>query len=126
MTDNVDISGILEAQQENNKVIHALEPASDFGKAIKHVVIAATRFMATITHVDTGSLKASERMLVKALRGEIFIDPNAVNPVSGERPAEYGIYENERGGEHAFFDRTVEASPRFVEQAAGMLVRAIR
>jgi hypothetical protein len=50
-------------------------------------------------------------MEVDGTEGKIYIDPGSVSPRRTKRkyrPAEYGIYENARGGEHAFYDRTVE------------------
>ena len=50
------------------------------------------------------------------MTGRIYIDPRAVNP-RGQKPSVYGFYENKRGGEHAFYDRTVEEFEEKTEDA---------
>lgn len=52
-------------------------------------------------------MRASERIEVNGLEGKVFIDPDTKNPRSKTPPVEYAVYENARGGEHAFADRTV-------------------
>ncbi len=106
----LSITGLQEAQAENAKVIAALKPDGEVGQAIKDLTITGHRFAIQVTHVWKylgGGLRAAHRMEVKGLRGRIYIDPRAVNP-RGQRPAVYGPYENARGGEHAFYDRTQE------------------
>lgn len=50
--------------------------------------------------------------------GHVYIDPGAINPRSRKRAAEYGVYEHKRGGEHAFFSRTVgEAGQQILANA---------
>lgn len=101
------IKGIQKAQQKNQRRIAALKPNSVFGQAIKTATIRAYRYAVSITHVDTGSLRASHRMQVHGLRGRIYIDPSAHNPRSGLPVRVYGPYEHSRGGSHAFYHRTV-------------------
>jgi hypothetical protein len=61
-------------------------------------------------------------MELKGLRGRIYIDPASVNPRSKQKPSIYGYYENKRGGEHAFYDRTVEEFSDKVEDAVFKVV----
>jgi hypothetical protein len=108
MSVEYEIRGIQEAQNDNAKRIAALKPQGELGQQIKDLTTSAHRYAISITHVLTGSLRASHRMEVKGLRGRIYLDPGAVNPRSKQKPSIYGYYENRRGGEHAFYDRTVD------------------
>lgn len=101
------IEGLQEAQADNQRQIAMMKPNGELGKAIKDVTAKAERYAISITHVLTGTLRTSHIMEVKGLRGTIFPSPTAVNPRTHQRPAVYGYYENKRGGEHAFYDRTV-------------------
>ena len=69
------IQGLQEAQQINARQIAALKPSGAFGKAIKAATIEAQRYAMYITHVKTGGLRASHRMKITGLQGEVFIDP---------------------------------------------------
>ena len=106
--EGLSITGLQEAQADNQRHIAMMKPTGELGSAIREITVGAQRYAITITHVITGSLRASHRMEVKGLRGKIYIDPNAVNPRTEQRPVVYGFYENKRGGEHAFYDRTVD------------------
>lgn len=118
------IQGLQEAQQINARQIAALKPSGAFGKAIKAATIEAQRYAMYITHVKTGGLRASHRMKITGLQGEVFIDPNAVNEVRrGARPAIYGAKEHERGGSHAFYARTeVEGGSRIASAAQSTIL----
>lgn len=123
----VTIRGIQEAQRANERVIANLKPAGAFGRAIQYATIQAHRHTTTITHVDTGALRASHRMRIDGLRGQIFIDPASPGitrrrgrRVSGRvRPSVYGVYEHNRGGKHAFYKRTTEEAGGSIARAAG-------
>ncbi len=106
----LSITGLQEAQAANEKRIASLQPSGELGQAIKDVTLIGHRYAVQITHVWKylgGGLRAAHRMKVTGLRGEIYIDPRAVNP-RGQKPVVYGPYENARGGDHAFYDRTQE------------------
>jgi len=121
----VTIKGIQEAQQRNQRQIAALRPSGPFGAAVREATVQLQRFAIGITHVDTGALKGSHTMEVRGLYGRIFIDPSAVNP-KGQRPARYGPFEHERGGSHAFYDRTVaEHGQQVVDRAAQRVTVAV-
>lgn len=110
----LSIRGIQEAQAKNIQRMAALRPSGPFGQLIHGALTTLHRLMTAITHVRTGALRASERMDFEGLRGRIFLDPGARNPDSGVLTSEYGPIENARGGEHAFFDRTVDMAPQAV------------
>lgn len=102
----VTIRGVQEAQQRNQRQIAALRPTGAFGEAVREATSELQRFAIAATHVDTGALRASHLMEVRNLYGRIFISPAAANP-RGQRPARYGPFEHARGGDHAFYERTV-------------------
>ena len=115
---DVTIRGIQEAQRANLEVIKNLQPGGAFGRAIQYGTIEAHRYAVSITHVQTGALRASHRMEVSGLEGRIFIDPTSENPRGG-RPEIYGPIEEARGGEHAFYARTEAEAGYRIAQAAG-------
>ena len=119
---SVTITGIQEAHAANLRAIAAVKPEGGLGRAIQYATTAAHQYAVSITHVDTGALRASERMALFGTRGEIFLDPTARNPRGGERTAIYGVTEHERGGSHAFFRRTIdEAGERIGTTAVQMI-----
>lgn len=127
MSDRVSIEGIQEAQRANLRAIATMKLQGRLGRALQMAMAELHRYAVSITHVWIvwgGALRASHRVGLPTLtenygRGEIFIDPAAMNP-RGQRPSIYGVYEHARGGEHAFYDRTVkEAGPN----AAGRAIR---
>lgn len=111
----LSIEGIQEVQARNNRRIAAMQPSGAAGQAVRDAVVALHRYATQITHVGKyvggGALKSSHRMDVEELEGKVYIDPASTSPRRTKRkykPVEYGIYENARGGEHAFYDRTVD------------------
>ena len=133
----LSIEGIQEVQQRNLKRIAAMQPSGEAGAAVRDAIVALHRYAVAITHVGRydrmgvsgkaigGSLRASHRMEIAGLAGEIYIDPSSVNPL-GKKPVVYGVYENARGGEHAFYDRTVnEEGPKVSNMVAGRIKDAM-
>ena len=123
---NINIEGILEAQQANLIAIEAMSPGGAFGQAIKDATIQTHAYELKTMHVDTGAMKASARMDInlEKYRGLVFLDPDAYGERSGY-PAEYAPYEHARGGSHAFAQRTVvEAGPRVGRRAIQTITRA--
>lgn len=117
---DLSISGIQELQRKNNKRIQALKPSGAFGQAIKHITITAHRYLLSVTHVETGSYKGSQRMDLTLkpgnIQGKLFVDPRTVNPRTGQKPLIYSKFEEARGGEHASYQRTKQ----FI-QSSGLL-----
>lgn len=117
MTDAVHIAidGIQETQQANLQVMSQLSPQGRGGRAVFYLISDLWAYAVRITHRDTTALALSHRMKVKGNRGEVYLDPSSPNPrPRGPRakkplakPAEYGVYEHNRGGAHAFYDRTL-------------------
>lgn len=112
---NVTLEGIEKAQQKNLHRIASMRPLGSVANAVRDALTALHRHATQITHVGKypggGALKNSHRIDWEGgLEGQIYIDPSSVSPRRSSRkyrPAEYGVYENARGGEHAFYDRTV-------------------
>jgi hypothetical protein len=124
------IADIQRAQAANQRAIAQLRPGGALGRMVLYITQALHRQAVVDTHVDTGTLRAAHRMLFSedehAARGEIFIDPSAVNPRSQQRAEIYGVYEHARGGSHAFYQRAVdEAGPKAVEDAMRLFGAAI-
>lgn len=119
------IEGLQEAQRGNLKLIASLKPNGELDQAIRTGTIAAQRYAVIETHVDTGALKASHRIRMSYLMGEVFIDPSARNPRTHQLTSQYGVVEHERGGEHAFYENTYHKyGDRIADQAiAGYVSR---
>ena len=114
-TPQYTLEGAQEVQARNIRRIANLRPEGAAGEAVRDAAVAMHRHAVQITHVGKyvggGALKNSHRMSVSDLESLIYIDPNVVSPRRGKRkykPAIYGVYEHERGGEHAFYDRTID------------------
>lgn len=120
------IRGIQEAQAANNQAMAALRPAGALGRAVQWGTAESHRYCVTITHVDTGALRASHRMSFDEgrgwARGRIAIDASSVNP-HGHKPAEYGPIEHARGGSHAFYARTKEERGQHILRGMADIVR---
>ena len=114
------IKGIQEVLAANAKAIAAIQPRGAVGRALKYAVAELHRYAVYVTHVDTGTLRASHRMELKAYQARVFVDPSSVNPRTGEKPVEYGLLEEKRGGRHAFYTRTVN------ERGNAIAARAIK
>ncbi len=122
----VTIQGLQEAQDRNARRFAAMQPDGKFGEVIKGATVEGHRYAVSVTHVDTGSLRASHRMQMDGLTGTVYIDPSARNPRSGQLTSVYGPHEHNRGGEHAFYTRTrVEAGPRIVKRAQQDMIREL-
>jgi hypothetical protein len=117
MSDQVKVvlDGAKEAQQANLRTMSQLSPSGRGGRAVFYMISDLWAYAVRITHRDTTALALSHRMQVKGNRGEVYLDPDAQNPrPQGPRqtkphptPAVYGVHEHNRGGDHAFYDRTI-------------------
>jgi len=133
---NLDIRGLQEAQQRNLRRIAQLEPDGALGTAIQWGTTEAHRRLTYNTPFDTGSLRASRRIVLNlsALRGQIFTSRNARNPRSNIPPAEYdellhtrGFRPGRRGGILASMPYTVVTDgPHIARGMAGILRKGLR
>lgn len=121
---SLTIAGLQAAQEANLRHIASLRPGGSLEKAIQEGTAAASRYAVSIAHVDTGAMKASMRIQVSGFRGMVYMDNAATNPRTSQRPAEYALYEHRRGGEHAFFARTIAEQGRAI--ANGMAITYAR
>ena len=111
----LSIEGLQALQAENARMVAALVDAEP---VLQLVAADLHRYAVSITHVDTGALRASHRMTIYATSAEIYLDPSARNSRTGQLTAMYGPVEEARGGAHAFYARTV------AERGPGALDRA--
>lgn len=118
----VSIYGIQAAQDAMVRTANAAKPRNGLGAAVKEATVAAHRYAVYLTHVDTGALRAAHHMAINGSRGEIYIDPAAARS-DGQRPSDYGPFEHERGGSHAFYERTVDEYGRQILNEAGEAFR---
>jgi hypothetical protein len=118
MTDvALTITGIQEAQNEMIKTIARLEAIGPRQRVVLYATTALHRHLVAITHVDTGTYRASQWMSVEGEQGTLYVNPTTVNPRTGQRPVEYSLYEEARGGEHAAYQRTFEdAGPHILDE----------
>ena len=94
--------------------------APGLSRAVGRGAERAMAYARRISHVDTGELQASHRAnYASSLRAEVYVDP-AVTNIKGKKPGEYSVYEHGRGGDHAFYARTVN------EQGQAILLEAAR
>jgi len=123
---DMTIKGIQEAQRWNARAIAALRPSGALGRAVQWGTAAAHRYAVSITHVDTGALRASHRMAVSGATGRIYLDKTARNPRTRQLTSVYGPIEEKRGGTHAFYRRTaVEAGRKIAEGMAQRVAREV-
>ena len=120
------IRGLQEAQQANLRMIAAMTPGGRFGNTIRTITTKLQRYEVSVSHVDTGAMRASERIEIKGLVGRIFLDESATNPRSGALTSVYGAIENARGGAHAFGARTYETAPGIVNSALNYFADGLR
>jgi hypothetical protein len=113
----IKIEGIQEAQKAMLQAAAAAKPDNGPKAAVQAGTIAAHRYATSITHVDTGALRASHFIRLRRTEGQVYINPGARRS-DGARPAEYGPYEHARGGSHAFYKRTAEHGSKQIGDAA--------
>lgn len=127
---SLTITGLQEAQAQNLATIEALKPRGGLGRAVRAGTAVLYRGVIANVHVDTGSLRASQRIEYTEgpgwAQGRIYTDPTATNPRTGRRPVVYGVYEHDRGGQHAYADLALlEFGPAAVAAAVNELLRSI-
>ena len=124
---SMTIEGLQEAQAAMNKINAAFEPRGAYEKAVQFVTLGALSYLIQITHVDTGAYRAAHRSQFTAgqePRGIIYVDPSARNPRSGRAVSEYAVYEEDRGGSHAAYKRTVDERGDALLAKAGAMIEA--
>ena len=93
------ITGLQEAQRRNLRRMVLLEPENAPGRAVQHATAEMHRFLTSHTPWETGSLRASRRVIVnlRVPRGQVFNSANSYNPRSNTPPHVYDKYLHARG-----------------------------
>lgn len=130
---DIDIAGLQQAQANLLRVEAGLLAPDGLASAVGRVTLSLHRYAVAHTHVGRyvrtrtgrfrwappgtpgavggGALRASQSVELPRDTsrpvGRVYLSSAAVNPYTRGRPATYGVYEHERGGEHAFYTRAV-------------------
>lgn len=125
---SVHLEGFDKAQAAMLRAIAAVQPTGALGKAVKEALLMAQAYAAEITHEDTGTLARSHLIqYAGAASGFVYPSPYNINPKSHKPPSYYAIYEESRGGGHAFYARTVDERGQEILNKAGMrIIEAFR
>lgn len=123
---SAEIGDLEELQRLNAAMIAELKPSGALGRAVQRITLLAQRYAIDITHRDTGALAGSHRVDVQGHQGRIFLDPSASNPRSRQLVSRYGAFEHERGGDHAFYERTANEADRFVGEGVDIIVQGLK
>ncbi len=119
----------FEGMEEVKRALDEAARIAQRGGALeKSAAFAARRayyYVRSITHVDTGALKASHVIEQHGLKAYVYPSPAVINPRSGKRVTDYAFYENRRGGSHAFYTRMLGKMPEFMAQAEELLRRSL-
>ena len=127
VTLKASVQGQREAVEAVQRIEREIAGANGaFSRAVGRASESAMRYAREVSHIVTGELQGSHRArYVGSKRAEVYIDPSVVN-VLGKKPGEYGPYEHQRGGAHAFYARTVsEYGPQILAEAAGAFVGSL-
>lgn len=137
--EGIEVRGQAPLESGFAKLLIAVDPNQGgraAGEAAAKFLIA---YASVITHRKTGALASSFvlELPAKGIRGffrrllrqnvgetAISIDRGAVN-IAGQKPYVYGFYEHRRGGDHAFFQRTVDEAGDEALRTAGDVIRGM-
>lgn len=118
MIEDAEIRGLQETQARLERLLEKIGAGPGLRSIIARAVLRAHRYTTMIVHVLSGRLKNS---LFPRVTGQA----NQVYGVVGTNVA-YAPYEHQRGGSHAFFDRTVkEDGPAIVRQVEQDVAREV-
>lgn len=125
---DVTYEGLEEVQAALRQLEEALKGDGAAGELVGDTSRDLLAHARDITHVITGGLQTAHRAVLELSgdpRATIFIDPSSVNPL-GERPYLYGPKEHAKGGDHAFYARTVnERGPTAVAGALAKMIERL-
>lgn len=115
----IKLEGFDKTQAAMLKAVKAVEPKGALGAAVKDAVVMVQAYAAQITDQDTGTLARSHLIQYAGeASGFVYPSPYNINPRSNKPASYYAIYEENRGGGHAFYGRTV------AEQGQAILTKA--
>ena len=121
---SVTIEGAEEVQRALEQAARVAKQGGALQQAVGVIAQHLRAYAVDVTHVDTGALKASHTIQQSGTRAVIYPNPAVINPRSRKSPAEYGIYEERRGGSHAFYARTMGQAQQAVDAAEAYLMRS--
>jgi len=121
----ITVRGYEEIQAANMRILEGMKPDGALGRAVLYATRALQQGTASRAHRDTGTLAASQMAEVQGLQGRVYTADNA-NPKSGDLASVYGPFEEARGGDHAFYNQTMESdAPTILEVAGAQIVREL-
>lgn len=118
------IKGLQEAQAACLQLLAAMRPSGALGKSVQFALAAASRYAIAETPVDTGAWRASHRVKMQRLAGEVFLDPSAKNPRNGALVRVYARANAERAGGRYDVYKTVGQKEREIATAAAQALIA--
>ena len=130
---SADIAGLQQAQADLLRIEAGLLAPTGLAAVVGEVTLALHRYAVANTHVGRyvqtrtgryrwappgtpgavggGALRASQSIEMPRDAanpvGRVYLASGAVNPYTQGRPSIYGVYEHERGGEHAFYAQAI-------------------
>lgn len=123
---SVKLEGFDKAQEAMLKAIEAVKPRGAMGEAVKESLLSVQAYAAQITDQDTGTLARSHLIqYAGGASGFVYPSPYNINPRSRKPAAYYAIYEENRGGGHAFYARTInERGQAILSKASQHIIQA--
>lgn len=83
------------------------------------VATGAALYASEISPFWTGALSSSHITEQTDEMTIVFLNPQVLNPITGDPPAKYGVTQHNMGGWRAFYDRTVvEIGPQLLDAGA--------
>ncbi len=124
-----------EAYKEMLRLMRAFNAAAEevqeaVGRGVMVGLSDLWHYAVDITHVDTGALRSSHRVTMDRVTSREAVGRlhlvHVRNPDSGKSTLLYGPIEHDRGGSHAFYERTWrERGEAAVERAAEVVGRRV-
>lgn len=118
MSTRADIRGLQEAQAACLQLLAAMQPRGALGGAVQFGLATASRLAIAETPVDSGAWRASHRVKMEGLRGQIYLDPTARNPKNGALVRVYAKANAQRKGGRYDVYKTVYGQQRAIATAA--------
>jgi len=119
----VQMQGFDQAQAAMKRAVAAVKPDGELGAAVKEALFMAQAYAAQVTHIDTGTLSRSHLIqYTGGADGFVYPSPYNINPKSHKSASYYAIYEENRGGAHAFYARTISEHGQAILAKTGQRV----
>lgn len=126
----VRVTGFHKAQRALEILSNKNYYRGMFRDVLTDMLKEARNYAETITHTRTGHLARSHMYEYDShlMRGWLYINPRVVYAEGATLrwPREYGVYEHNRGGSHAFYERTYkERMPQLANQGVKAMMRTL-